>query len=215
MSLADPITLQTPAANRKPPRAQRRSLAAIARQKVFGDAPIQRHNDAERRAIIGQAAIAFAAHRKDPNAPKITRATRDVLYALIFKFGFVRTGACFPSYESIAAAAHTARSTVAEAIRQLEDAGLLTWVNRLKRMRARWTDIFGQERTSTVPARASNGYTFPKPALFPKSEKRTGPKTTSVSLPSKSADLTPIACPIGLNEALKRLGDNITRKFSG
>ncbi len=34
-----------------------------------------------------------------------------------------KNGLCFPSYETIAEAAHCARSTVAEAIKALEDAG--------------------------------------------------------------------------------------------
>ena len=40
---------------------------------------------------------------------------------------------CFPSYETIAEAAHCARSTVAEALKALEGAGVLSWVQRIKR----------------------------------------------------------------------------------
>ena len=49
----------------------------------------------------------------------------------------------FPSYEAIAEAAHCARSTVAEAIKALEDAGVLTWVQRVKRIRERCSDLLG------------------------------------------------------------------------
>jgi hypothetical protein len=40
---------------------------------------------------------------------------------------------CFPSYERIAEKAECARSTVAEALRVLEWAGVLTWQQRITR----------------------------------------------------------------------------------
>jgi len=47
---------------------------------------------------------------------------------LLWAFHNARSGLCFPSYEAIAEAAGCARSTVAEAIKALEDAGInLTW----------------------------------------------------------------------------------------
>ena len=49
----------------------------------------------------------------------------DILEALLWAFHNAKTGVCFPSYETIAEAAHCARSTVAEAIKVLEDAGPL------------------------------------------------------------------------------------------
>jgi len=58
-----------------------------------------------------------------------------MLEALLWGFHNARSGLCFPSYESIADKAGCARSTVAEAIKALEDAGLLTWVNRIVRVR--------------------------------------------------------------------------------
>lgn len=215
MSLADAETLQTLRENRKGPRAERRTLAAIARQKVFGPAPIQHLNDAECRAILGKAHAMRDEHRKNPGAPKITRAVCDVLAALLFKVGFNRTGACFPSYETIAEKARCARSTAGRAIKELEAAGLLTWIHRLKRGVFHWTDMLGQERKSKVPVRTSNGYTFGKLTLFPKSEKRTAPKPLSDPLPSKSADLTKPPCPIELQDSLKRLFGGIMRKASG
>ena len=52
-----------------------------------------------------------------------------------FLWGFhnASSGRCFPSYERIAEKADCARSTVYEAIRALEDAGILTWANRIAR----------------------------------------------------------------------------------
>jgi hypothetical protein len=72
-------------------------------------------------------------------------------------------GLCFPSYEKIAEAAHCARSTVAEAI-QLEDAGVLSWVQRIKRVRVRCPDLFGADGVRVVPQRTSNAYHFNDPA---------------------------------------------------
>jgi hypothetical protein len=58
-----------------------------------------------------------------------------VLGALLWGFHNAATGRCFPSYERIADKADCARSTVYEAIHALERAGLLTWVNRIARIR--------------------------------------------------------------------------------
>jgi hypothetical protein len=61
---------------------------------------------------------------------------------------------------------HCARSTVAEAIRALEDAGILSWVHRLKRVRVNCPDLFGADGVRVVPQRTSNAYHFidPSPA---------------------------------------------------
>ena len=42
-----------------------------------------------------------------------------------------RSGCCFPGYEAIAAKAECARGTVAEALKALEWAGVLSWQNRI------------------------------------------------------------------------------------
>ena len=66
------------------------------------------------------------ASRASTSGP-ITRAFLEVLEALLWGFHNARTGCCFPSYEAIAAKAECARSTVAEALKALEWAGVLTW----------------------------------------------------------------------------------------
>ena len=58
-----------------------------------------------------------------------------MLTALLWRFHNAATGKCFPVYEAIAEAAGCARSTVYEAIRALEQVGVLSWVNRIKRVR--------------------------------------------------------------------------------
>jgi predicted transcriptional regulator len=77
-----------------------------------------------------------------------------VLEALLFGF-HGKGGLAYPSYESIAERAACARSTVAEAIKTLESCGIITWVNRLVRIR---------EAGRTRLLRMSNGYSFIDPA---------------------------------------------------
>jgi helix-turn-helix protein len=110
----------------------------------------------------------------------VTAKALAVLEALLWGFHNARSGLCFPSYETIAAAAHCARSTVAEAIKALEDAEVLSWVHRLKRVRVSCPDLFGNDGVRVVPQRTSNAYHFTDPGTpagrphSPGSEKATG-----------------------------------------
>ena len=54
----------------------------------------------------------------------VTAKALAVLEALLWGFHNAKSGLCFPSYEKIAETAQCARSTVYEAIRALEDAGI-------------------------------------------------------------------------------------------
>jgi helix-turn-helix protein len=106
-----------------------------------------------------------------------------VLRALLWRFhGADGGGRCFASYEKIAAAAKCARSSVAVAIRELEDAGLLTWVNRIARIRRQVEGLFGPTTELQVVS-TSNGYSFVDPLerepgrrVWRKSENRTRPQ---------------------------------------
>jgi Helix-turn-helix domain len=97
--------------------------------------------------------------------PRIAPKALDVLQALLWRFHNAKSGLCFPSYETIAEAAGCARSTVAEAIKALEAGGVMTWVNRLKRVR---DPLGGRARV----LRTSNGYAFHDPKSS-KSDERT------------------------------------------
>ena len=90
----------------------------------------------------------------------------EVLEALLWGFHNAHSGACFPSYEAIAAKAECCRDTVCEAIKALAFAGVLTWVNRIVRERVRERDLFGQWATRWRVLRTSNAYAFrdPNPA---------------------------------------------------
>ena len=138
------------------------------REKVFGPGravPLDRNA----KARIAAYARAWSARNRQPRQHKgpITRAFLDVLEALLWGFHNSRSGCCFPSYEAIAAKAECARSTVAEAIKALEWAGVLTWQNRITRILVRERDLFGQWASRWRVIRTSNAYVFrdPKPQL--------------------------------------------------
>ena len=87
---------------------------------------------------------------------QITAKALAVLEALLWAFHNAKSGLCYPSYERIAEAAGSARSTVAEAIKALEDAGILSWVNRLKRVSgAAGRDLFGHRIRKTRVVRTA------------------------------------------------------------
>jgi Helix-turn-helix domain len=95
---------------------------------------------------------------------QITAKALAVLEALLWGFHNAKSGVCFPSYEKIAEAAGCARSTVAEAIKALEDAGVLSWVQRIKRVRERCGDLLGDDGWRWRVLRTSNAYAFNDPS---------------------------------------------------
>jgi Helix-turn-helix domain len=103
---------------------------------------------------------------------EITAKALAILKALLWRFHNATDGRCFPSYARIAEAADCAASTVAEAIKALETAGLMTWDNRIKRVRERCPDLLGPNGWRWRIVRTSNAYKFNDPAS--KSENRTG-----------------------------------------
>src|SRR4029077_1544776 len=119
--------------------------------------------DREAKVRVMAYAKAWNARHRLPGQHRgpLTRATGEVLEALLWGFHNAATGACFPSYEAIAAKAECCRDTVYEAIKALELAGVLAWVNRI----VREPDLFGQWTWRWRVIRTSNAYTFrdPKP----------------------------------------------------
>ena len=112
---------------------------------------------------------------------QITAKSLAVLTALLWRFHNTASGKCFPSYEAIAAAAGCARSTVYEALRALEQIGVLSWVNRIKRVREYVPGLFGKGsawRWRVV--RTSNSYVLADP-LASKSDFQTGTTTQEVT----------------------------------
>jgi len=183
------------------------------REKVFGPGravPLDRNA----KARIMAYARAWSARHRRPGQHRgpITRAFLDVLQALLWGFHNSRSGVCFPGYEAIAAKAECARSTVAEALKVLEWAGVLTWQHRIARVLVREVDLFGQWASRWRVIRTSNAYVFrdPQPSLAgvpaSKSENRGGTRNQDLSNPL----LAPAPDPDSpLERALRRLGGTI------
>jgi hypothetical protein len=126
--------------------------------------------DRNQKARIAAYARAWSARNCRPgqrpgqHKGPITRAFLDVLQALLWGCHNGSTGRCFPSYETIAAKACCHRCTVAEALKVLEWAGVLTWQHRITRVRERCRDLFGREGWRWRVVRTSNAYVFRDPA---------------------------------------------------
>jgi Helix-turn-helix domain len=130
------------------------------REKIFGPAPAH-PLDGNAKARVWAAANAYNAANRTPRQHQgpLTWATLRVLKALLWHFHNADgTGRCFPGYESIAAVARCHRDTVNVALRALEDAGLLTWVNRITRTGHRERDLLGDWGMVWQTIRTSNAY---------------------------------------------------------
>jgi hypothetical protein len=135
-----------------------------AREKIFGDAPgIPLDGNAKARIMV-YAKGYNAKHRQEgQHWGPLTRAFMQVLETLLWSFHNSKTGRCFPSYERIAEAAQCSRDTVYEAIKALEFANILSWVNRITRIQTRERDLFGKWVYAWKVIRTSNAYAFRDP----------------------------------------------------
>jgi hypothetical protein len=197
------------------------------RPKIFGrghGTPLDRN--AKARIVVY--ARAWNARHKQPGQHRgpLTRATIEVLEALLWGFHNAKTGCCFPSYETIAAKAECCRGTVYEAIRALEFAGVLTWVNRITRIQVRERDLFGKWSSRWQVIRTSNSYTFrdPLPAaeghpngrFSSKSENPTGTLNQEIqSLALYQRESVAVTLSAGLEAALAALGGRIESRLLG
>jgi Helix-turn-helix domain len=149
------------------------------REKLFGEGrllPLDRNAKA-RIMVLARALMHRTGEGKHYGV--LTAKFVAVLGALLWGFHNAQSGRCFPSYERIAEKADCARSTVYEAIRALEDAGILSWVNRIARIREWGPDLFGRAQNRWRVIRTSNAYTFVDPnptncGISSKSELPTG-----------------------------------------
>ena len=186
------------------------------REKVFGPGravPLDRNAKCRIQAY----ARAWSHRNRSPSQHKgpVTRAFLDVLHALLWQFHNSRTGCCFPSYERIAEKAGCARSTVAEALRVLEWAGVLSWQHRIARIREACTDLFGRNAWRWRVIRTSNAYAFRDPQAVnsrdvpSKSENQAGTQNQDVLEPV----LVPPRDPNSpLERALARFGAAVAAK---
>jgi hypothetical protein len=188
------------------------------REKVFGPGkaiPLDRNAKAR---IAAYARAWSRLHRAEgQHTGPITRAAQDVLRALLWQFHNGPTGRCFPSYERIAEAAGCARSTVAVALKALEFAGVLTWVNRIVRVRELVTDLFGKPAWIWRVVRTSNAYVLRDPGS--KSENRRGTQNQEIqtlsvaALPGNDTASSALATRESpLDRALARLGTALAAK---
>jgi hypothetical protein len=158
------------------PAALRPRGPAQTREKVFG---LGRPRALDRNAKVRIGHLARCLSRRTEKGRAygvVTAKALAVLEALLWGFHNAKSGLCFPSYEKIAEAAGCARSTVAEAIRALEQAGVLSWVQRIKRVREACPDLLGDNGWRWRVLRTSNAYNFRDPGSpdRSKSEKPTG-----------------------------------------
>jgi hypothetical protein len=199
------------------------------REKIFG-MPRGYSLDRNAKVRIKVYAEAWSAKHKQPGQHRgpLTRAFIEVLEALLWSFHNSKSGLCFPSYEAIADKARCSRDTVYEAIKALEAADVLTWVNRIVREQVRERDLFGHWATRWRTIRTSNAYLFRDPLPCAtgrpdiegasKSENPSGTLNQDIStlkkVPvDKPDDLSDM--PEGLLKALFRLGKAIEAKEGG
>jgi Helix-turn-helix domain len=186
------------------------------REKIFGpgrQVPLDRNQ----KARIAAYARSWSRLHCLPGQHRgpITRAFLEVLEALLWGFHNSRSGCCFPSYERIAERAECSRTTVYEALKVLEWAGVLSWQHRIARIRERCTDLFGRDGWRWRVIRTSNAYVFRDPQAAvsgrPASEfrNRAGTQDQDVSklLQAPTADLNS-----ALERALAQLGTTISAR---
>jgi len=158
------------------------------REKVFGTGnPCPLDREGKVRIWYRAQALSRRTEAGKHYGPLTAKALA-VLRALLWDFHNSKSGLCFPSYEAIAEKAGCARSTVAEAIKALEEAGILAWVNRITRQWEQVKDLFGRWGKAWRVIRISNAYHFKDfgagavaqapalPRLSSKSEIRSGTK---------------------------------------
>ncbi len=178
-----------------------------AREKLFRE---KRGIPLDREAKVRIMAYARgynAKHRREgQHQGPITWAFLRVLKAMLWEFHNNRTGYCFPSYETIAEKAQCCRDTVYEAIKVLEDSGILDWVHRFDK-------IFIEGSWKVI--RVSNAYLFRDPlpcatsSKISESENPAGtlhPQEKILKVPPKNTFRTSTNC---LMEALISLGRTI------
>ena len=170
------------------PRAGRR------REKMFG---LGRPRALDRNAkvrIMHWARCLSRRTEKGRAYGKLTAKFVEVLRSLLWVFHNKVSGWCFPGYETIAEAAGCSRATVATAIKALEGEGLLTWVNRIKRVREPCPDLLGADGWRWRVLRTSNGYSFNDPLHTTRAAGYEGacPENTSISPASVSDGSSPL-----------------------
>ena len=186
------------------------------REKVFGPGPAIRLDGNAKARIWAFAHGWTAKHRRErQHRGPITRAFMEILKTLLWGFHNNETGRCFPSYETIALRARCNRDTVYEALRIFEQADILTWVNRITRIKVRELDLFGHKVWRWQTIRTSNAYIFRDPLPCApqhqgcKSENPSRPLNQELSQESQPPHLLILDRSNPLDHALIRLGTSL------
>jgi hypothetical protein len=184
------------------------------REKMFGEGRVLPLDRNAKARIMVLARALMRRTEKGKHYGVITAKFVAVLGALLWGFHNCHSGKCYPSYETIADKADCARSTVYEAINALEAAGVLTWVNRIVRIREWGPDLFGRAQNRWRVIRTSNAYTFvdPQPQARPSgSSKSEFPTGTEGQEPFSLAPRV-LNATNPLHQALMRLGKTLESK---
>jgi helix-turn-helix protein len=164
------------------PAAASESRRAHRREKLFGDGrPVPLDRNAKVRVMTLARALS---RRTEPGKAygAVTAKALAVLQALLWGFHNAASGRCFPSYEAISERAGCCRASVYNAIRALEQAGVLTWVHRIKRVREWVPGLFGKTSAwRSAVQRTSNGYSFRDPLASSESNFQTGTTAQAAS----------------------------------
>jgi hypothetical protein len=192
------------------------------RERIFAgfERPIKIDRNLRVR-IIARAQALSRKVEKGKHYGSITGKDIAVLRALLFEFLNWNDGRCFPSYEKISIAADCCRSHVATALKRIEAAGLLTWVNRLKWVRESCRDLFGRDGVQKRVHRTSNSYRFFDPGETPRRMFTAKSKFSPRTAPQDSSShkiLVPTATQPPNNDlqaALQRFREAFERKKHG
>ena len=123
----------------------------MRREKLFGYGRcVPADRNAKARIMVYARALSRRVEKGRAYGP-VTAKALAVLQALLWGFHNAGTGRCFPSYEAIADRADCCRATVYLAINALERAGVLTWDNRIMRVRERCDGLFGEGSATRYP----------------------------------------------------------------
>jgi DNA-binding MarR family transcriptional regulator len=106
--------------------------------------------NARARLMVHAEALDRRTHQPGQHGGVLKRTGLAVLKALLFGFANIVTARCDPSFDTIAKAAGVARSTVAAALRRLEEAGLLERVRR-QVGRVRYTNAYRFPAAEALP----------------------------------------------------------------
>jgi DNA-binding Lrp family transcriptional regulator len=161
--------------------------------------------DRNERAKITYCAEKLDAKTHEPgkHGGCLKRSGLHVLRILLFHFHNVHNGRCDPSIDTIAKACGMARSTVIEALKRLEAAGIIERIRR-----ARWINQYGRKRC----VQWSNAYLLNMPYGYRKTENHSANSANSSKSGNRSETTTADRktmppMPENVAAALARLGN--------